>query len=102
MKKIALMMLVAVAAIACEKTPDIVPEIKITTTELTVPVEGNENLVIEFNSNVDWTAKVKEDIEWVTISPAKGAAGDAKITAVVDPTDQNEERKATIEITAGD
>lgn len=102
MKKIALMMLVAVAAIACEKTPDIVPEIKITTTELTVPVEGNENLVIEFNSNVDWTAKVKEDIEWVTISPAKGVAGDAKITAVVDPTDQNEERKATIEITAGD
>lgn len=102
MKKIALMMLVAVAAIACEKTPDIVPEIKITTTELTVPVEGNENLVIEFNSNVDWTAKVKEDVEWVTISPAKGVAGDAKITAVVDPTDQNEERKATIEITAGD
>ena len=102
MKKITLMMLVAVAAIACEKTPEIIPEINVTTTELTVPVEGNESLVIEFNSNVDWTAKVKEDIEWVTISPAKGVAGDAKITAVVDATDQTTERKATIEITAGE
>lgn len=102
MKKIALMMLFAVAAIvACEKTPDIVPEVTVTTTELSVPVEGSDAFVVEFNANVDWTAKVKEAIDWCTISPASGKAGDSKITAVIDPSQLNEERTATIVVTAG-
>ena len=103
MKKIALMMLLAVAAIvACEKTPEIVPEVNVTTTELTVPVEGSDAFVVEFNVNVDWTAKVKESIDWCTISPANGKAGDSKITAVIDPNDVTKERTATIVVTAGD
>ena len=102
MKKIALMMLVAVAAIACEKAPEIVPEVNVTTTELTVPVEGNEDFVVEFTTNVDWTAKVKEDIDWCSISPAKGTAGNAKINVVIDASTETVERTVTIVVTAGD
>lgn len=101
MKKIALMMLVAIAAIACETTPEVVPELEVTTTELTIPVEGSETFAIEFNASMDWTAKIKGTADWCSISPAKGVAGAGKITVVADPNTVEEERTATIEITLG-
>ena len=101
MKKIALMMLIAIAAIACETTPEVVPELEVSTTELTVPVEGTEDFVVEFTASMDWTAKIKGDAEWLSISPAKGVAGEGKITVIADPNPVEEERTATVEITMG-
>ena len=100
MKKIALMMLVAIAAIACNKTPEIVPEIKVTTTDLVIPVAGSENFKVEFNANVEWTAKFKEVVDWCTVTPASGVAGDVAVTIIADENTVEEERTATLVLTA--
>ena len=99
MKKIALMMLVAIAAIACNPEEQIVPEIKVTTTEFTLPQEGTEDMSykVQFNANVDWTAALKETPEWCTVTPASGVAGDAAVTVIALPN----ETKVTLVLTAG-
>ena len=103
MKKIALMLMVAIAAIACNKTEDIVPEIKVTTTDFTLPLAGTEDMSfkIQFNTNVAWTAALKEVSEWCTITPASGVAGDASVTVIALENPTEEERTATVVITAG-
>ena len=105
MKKIALMMLVAIAAIACNKQDEIVPEINVTTTEFTIPVEGSEEeaFLVQFNANVDWTAALKEveAAEWCTITASSGVAGNASIGIVAVENETKEIRTATLVITAG-
>ena len=103
MKKIALMMLVAIAAIACNPEEQIVPEIKVTTTEFTLPLAGTEDMSfkVEFNANVDWTAALKEVSEWCTITPASGVAGDAYVTVIALENPTEEQRTATLVLTAG-
>ena len=103
MKKIALMMLVAIAAIACNKQDEIVPEIKVTTTEFTLPVAGTEDMSfkVQFNANVAWTAALKETADWCTISPASGAAGNASVTVIAIANPAEEERSVTLVLTAG-
>lgn len=96
-------MLVAIAAIACKKEDPIVPEIKVTTTDLTLPLAGTEDMSykLQFNANVDWTATLKEVSEWCTITPASGVAGDASITVIALENPTEEQRTATVVITAG-
>lgn len=103
MKKIALMMLVAIAAIACNKQDEIVPEINVTTTEFTVPVEGSEEepFLVQFNANVAWTAALKEASEWCSIAPNSGVAGDATLSVYALENELEETRSVTIVITAG-
>ena len=103
MKKIALMMLVAIAAIACNPEEQIVPEIKVTTTEFTLPQEGTEDMSykVQFNANVDWTAALKETAEWCTVTPASGVAGDAAVTVIALPNETKENRVVTLVLTAG-
>ena len=103
MKKIALMMLVAIAAIACNKQEEIVPEINVTTTEFTIPVDGSEEepFRIQFNANVDWTAALKETSEWCSIAPNSGAPGDATINVYALENELEETRSVTLVITAG-
>ena len=96
-------MLVAVAAIACKKEEPVVPEIKVTTTEFTLHVAGTEDMSfkVEFNANVDWTAALKETTEWCTITPASGVAGDATVTVIALENKLEQERVATLVLTAG-
>ena len=103
MKKIALMMLLAIAAIACNPEEQIVPEIKVTTTEFTLPLAGTEDMSfkVQFNANVDWTAALKETTEWCTITPASGVAGDASVTVIALENPTEEERTVTLVLTAG-
>ena len=103
MKKIALMMLVAIAAIACNPEEQIVPEIKVTTTEFTLPLAGTEDMSykVQFNANVDWTAALKETTEWCTITPASGVAGDASVTVIALENPTEEQRTVTLVLTAG-
>lgn len=102
MKKIALMMLVAVAAIACQKTPE-ASEITVKTTDLTIPVEGSEEeaFLVEFNAPAAWTATLKEASEWCSIAPNSGAAGDAKLSVYALENELEETRSVTVVITAG-
>lgn len=103
MKRFALIMLVAIAAIACKKEDPIVPEIKVTTTDLTLPQGGTEDMSykVQFNANVDWTAALKETSEWCTITPASGVAGDASVTVIALPNETKDNRTVTLVLTAG-
>ena len=97
------MVLVAIAAIACDKEEPVVPEIKVTTTEFTLPVAGTEDMSykVEFNANVAWTAALKEAADWCTITPTSGAAGDAAVTVIALENKLEQERVATLVLTAG-
>ena len=97
------MVLVAIAAIACNKEEPVVPEIKVTTTEFTLPLAGTEDMSykVEFNANVAWTAALKEAADWCTITPTSGAAGDAAVTVIALENKLEQERVATLVLTAG-
>ena len=103
MKRIALFLMAAVAVIACKPDETVVPEIKVTSTETTLPVAGTEDMSfkVTFNANVDWTAAFKTPVEWCGITPQSGAAGDASITVIAEPNATKENRTVTLVITAG-
>ncbi|MGM9763871.1 MAG: BACON domain-containing protein [Candidatus Cryptobacteroides sp.] len=103
MKKIALLLALAVAAIACDNTPEIVPEIKCDVTEIQIPVtidENTEDVTVSFTTNFAWTATVNGAEGWLVITPTKGDAGDAKITFVAESNTGFDPRTATLVIDA--
>lgn len=103
MKKIALLLALAVAAIACDNTPEIVPEIKCDVTEIQIPVtidENTEDVTVAFTTNFAWTATVNGAEGWLVITPTKGEAGDAKITFVAESNTGFDPRTATLVIDA--
>lgn len=103
MKRIALFLAVVVAAIACNNEEAIVPEVTVKTAEadLVLPQAGDE-IWVEFTSNVDWTAALKEAeaADYWAITPKSGLAGDGKVRVTVYENDTNENRTATLVITA--
>lgn len=101
MKKIALLLIAAVAAFACQKPATEAPEITVKTTDLTIPVDGTEDMVVAFNAPEAWTAAIKETQDWCSIAPSSGAAGDASITIIALENEAEEERSVTLVITAG-
>lgn len=103
MKKIALMMLVAFAAFACQKPAQEASEITVTTTDFTIPLAGTEDMSfkVEFNAPEAWTAAIKETQEWCSIAPSSGAAGAASVTVIALENEAEEERTVTLVITSG-
>ncbi len=104
MKRILLFATVAaLALVSCKKDETVTPEIKANQTEYTLPLEGTEETTfyVEFTTNVDWTAAVKEDVEWISISPKKGVAGAGKIKIVAVANSDNDPRTAVLVVTAG-
>ncbi len=104
MKRILLFATVAaLALVSCKKEETVTPEIKANQTEYTLPLGGTEETTfyVEFTTNVDWTAAVKEDVEWISISPKKGVAGAGKIKIVADANNDNDPRTAVLVVTAG-
>ena len=103
MKKIALMMLLAIAAIACNPEEQIVPEVTVHTDEATlvIPTEGGD-VQIAFDANVEWTASLKEATaaDWCTISPSSGAAGSTSLKVIALENTTNDNRVVTVVITA--
>ena len=93
----------AMAVIACDNTPEIVPEINVTSTATTLPVAGTEDMSfkVTFNANVDWTAALKTPVDWCTVTPASGVAGDASVTVIALENKVEEERSVTLVLTAG-
>lgn len=103
MKKIALMMLVAFAAFACQKPALEAPEIKITSTEFNIPQAGTEDMsfVVEFNAPEAWTAALKETQEWCSVAPSSGAAGAASVTVIALENEGKDERTVTLVLKSG-
>lgn len=104
MKKIALFLSIVVAAIACDKVDPVTPpEFDFSNPDVLVPYQGSEdeNLKLEFTTNVDWTAELDQTYDWVTITPKSGKAGEAAITVIATPNNEAEVRSAVITVKAG-
>lgn len=104
MKKIALFLSIVVAAIACDKVDPVTPpEFDFANPDVLVPYQGSEdeNLKLEFTTNVDWTAELDQTYDWVTITPKSGKAGEAAITVIATPNNEAEVRSAVITVKAG-
>lgn len=103
MKRIALFIAIAIAAIACNPEEQIVPEVTVHTDEATlvIPTEGGD-VQIAFDANVEWTASLKEATaaDWCTISPSSGAAGSTSLKVIALENTTNDNRVVTVVITA--
>lgn len=99
---------VAIAAVSCvqepsqEQTPVYKGEVKLSSSStLTVGAEGG-SVEIRFTASDDWTAALSNDrAEWLSLSPAKGSAGEATVSVSVDPNDTPDERSAAIRVNCG-
>lgn len=93
----------AIAVIACNPQEEVVPEIKVATTDFTLPVAGTEDMSfkVDFTTNVDWTAALKTASDWCSVTPSSGVAGDASVTVIALENKAEEERSVTIVLTAG-
>ena len=103
MKRIALFIAIAIAAIACKPEEQIVPEVTVHTDEATlvIPTEGGD-VQIAFDANVEWTASLKEATaaDWCTITPSSGAAGSTSLKVIALENTTNDNRVVTVVITA--
>ena len=103
MKRIALFIAIAIAAIACKPEEQIVPEVTVHTDEATlvIPTEGGD-VQIAFDTNVEWTASLKEATaaDWCTITPSSGAAGSTSLKVIALENTTNDNRVVTVVITA--
>ena len=99
MKRIALFFAVAVAAIACTPEENVTPELAVVPaeSELVLPTEGGE-LTIQFTTNVDWRAEVKEAEakEWCSLSPASGKPGENTLKVIALENEGTENRTVTV------
>lgn len=100
MKRFFMFLSLALFLVACEEK--ITPEIKIDSTEFTIPVTGSEEdpLKITFDANVCWKAALKQSTDWCTISPASGVAGPAYVNVIALENNTNEARSVTLVLTA--
>ena len=103
MKKIALFLMAAAAVISCNKE-EFIPHVDFAPVEVTIPTAGTDELAepvtFNFTANAAWTAEVKGEnvIEWLSISPKKGEAGEASIKFTATANTAKENRTATLEI----
>ena len=102
MKKIALMLMAACyAVVACED--EFVPHADFPPTQVTIPAVGTDEVPVafDFSANAAWTATLVGEnvVEWLSISPKKGEAGDASIKFTATANTDKENRTATLEIT---
>ena len=101
MKRIALFLAMAVAAVACTPEQQITPEVNLVSdvSSLVIAQEGG-NILVDFDANVEWTAAFKEPVDWATISPANGPAGPGMVKVIALKNETNDNRVATVVISA--
>ena len=80
------------------------PAIVIPDTEDTAPVIAQEDgsATVSFTASADWTAEataVTRALDWVSVQPAGGPAGDVTLTITTQPNDTYDERNAAIILT---
>ncbi len=62
------------------------------------PAGGSD--AVKVTSNTNWTAA--SSVDWVTVTPAEGAAGEANVTVTVAPNAAAEAREGKVTFTAGE
>ena len=75
MKRIAIFLAIAIAAISCMQEETVTPEIKVLTPAEELVLSCEEGIIpVAFNVNVDWKAEIKEAEaqQWCGITPSKG------------------------------
>ena len=88
---------------SCNKE-EFVPHVDFAPVEVTIPTAGTDELAepvtFNFTANAAWTAEVKGEnvVEWLSISPKKGEAGEASIKFTATANTAKENRTATLEI----
>ena len=93
----------AFAFAACEE--EFVPHLDFPPTEVTIPTAGTDDLAepltFNFTANAAWTATLTGDnvVEWLSISPKEGQAGEAAIKFTAAANTDKENRTAVLEIT---
>lgn len=94
-------LLVAFAAFACKEpeTPTTLALGTETDANITLATAGGTK-TIAFTTNVAWSAV--SDVEWLTIDPASGVAGDAQVTLTVAENKTFDVRTGKVTITAND
>ncbi len=89
------------AVVACED--EFVPHADFPPTQVTIPAVGTDEVPVafDFSANAAWTATLVGEnvVEWLSISPKKGEAGDATIKFTATANTDKENRTATLEIT---
>ena len=94
----------AIAVVSCQKD-EFVPHADFPPTQVTIPTAGTDDLAepvaFNFTANAAWTATVTGEnvVEWLSISPKKGEAGEASIKFTATANTSKEDRTATLEIT---
>ena len=68
-----------------------------------VAAAGGE-MTVSFKATADWTAGVTETkaIDWITVQPTGGKAGDVKVTITVKPNEGSEKRAASVVLKSGE
>ena len=68
-----------------------------------VAADGGE-MTVSFKATADWTAGVTETkaIDWITVQPTGGKAGDVKVTITVKPNEGSEKRAASVVLKSGE
>ena len=104
MKKIALFLAIAAAALACKPEETVTPEVKVLSdaADLVIAQDGSEPVYIDFEANVDWTAEFKDAsaADWCTITPKEGKAGEGKVRILAGENSTNDNRVAVVVIKA--
>lgn len=96
-----LLSLMVMAAVSCTKEQVKAPNIEFDKNEVTVPAEGGE-AVIKVISTRDWTAKVEDGVEGISVNPAQGVASDNAVDVTIKAeANEGSRRSVTITFTAG-
>ena len=106
MKRIAIFLAIAIAAISCMQEETVTPEIKVLTPAEELVLSCEEGIIpVAFNVNVDWKAEIKEAEaqQWCGISPSKGGKpGDNVLNVICIENKGTDNRTATVVIKAMD
>ena len=95
MKRLVLISLSALAALALSCTPE--PTLSVSPTSISAGPEAGSNS-ISVSANNAWSAKSSDG--WIHISTASGEAGEGRVSFTYDANTSSDERKGTITVTS--
>jgi endoglucanase len=99
MFKIISLLICVVVVFGCkDKTPELIPEIQLSTASLTLDEDIN-TAVFHVKSNTSWTGTSSQN--WCKLNPASGSEGTTKVEVTLEPNPTSQSREALITISSG-
>ena len=105
MKKLFYSIIIAIAAVACGKEPEpAAMQLKLAegqSTELAFEgVASSES--VAFSASINWMIKLDQSVDWFSVTPLYGEAGDVVLTVSVEDYSGEETLEGSFDIVAGD